>query len=535
MMSNSTDASNNSSASVFSVEQIQTLIEDYSNEPTQQKLEDILVLIAAFDSDIQQQPLLQKLLEYKKFHGLTLPMLRKSVREFATEGLESFFKTGFSPLAVCRTLESQDHFITLPTDGKLRRYDSGAYRVDASEKTQRDIHNLLGDSCRSYQVNEVISILKTRTMQDLPPTGDYPCLHDDFINLSNGIVEISTGHFQPHSPDFLSTIQLPVIFDSGAKCPEIEAFLFDVLEGREDDIELAYQLIGYSMLQSVPLGKIAVLYGPTHTGKSTFLDILVAFLGSENVSGQSLQNLDDETMRFSRSKLYGKLANISGDLSARHLSGDSNIKKIASGDAFDVELKGRDPFTIRPFATLFSACNTMPTSNDRSDAWYERIIIIEFLRQHTGKNAKRGYKKQLTTPSELSRLFNKALRALQGLLANGVFIETQRTRQALADYKIENDHVTRFIEETFVKQPPTDEKMDRFPEDEVYKLYKAWVDIEGISRPVSKSKFRQTMTTWLEGNRKRVRHPDGSRPFVWEGLIPISDDILKSLTHGIPL
>jgi putative DNA primase/helicase len=52
--------------------------------------------------------------------------------------------------------------------------------------------------------------------------------------------------------------------------------------------------------------------GSGDNGKSVFLKLLKMFLGSENVSHASLQELSDD--RFAAADMYGKLANICADL-----------------------------------------------------------------------------------------------------------------------------------------------------------------------------------------------------------------------------
>ena len=207
--------------------------------------------------------------------------------------------------------------------------------------------------------------------------------------------------------------------------------------------------MGYSMLQDVRFGKIAVLYGPTHTGKSTCLDILSGFLGRDNVSALSLHSLDNEDNRFSRAGLVGKLANVSADLSSKYLAGDSQIKQIAVGDPIQVEFKGIQSFPYYPFSTLWSSSNQLPVSHDRTDAWYERLLILPFMNQHKGEKADRKLLERLTQPTEMAGILNRVLDALRTLLDENVFLDTTSTRTMLEQYRRENDHVSRFMSEQY--------------------------------------------------------------------------------------
>ena len=436
-----------------------------------------------------------------------------------------FYKSRFIPMAMMDALDKDFAFLALPTEKHLRFYKDGVYTLDNNGSLPREIHKRLGSRLQARHVTETLELLRQRHM--LPVDGETPCCHPDVVNLRNGLYNVREGELTEHTPEFKSIVQLPVSYDASAECPQIDAFLSDVLRDTAD-ITLAHEIIGYSMLMQLPIAKLFVLLGPTHTGKSTFLDVLAAFLGAENTSAVSLQALDDDTQRFARSGLYGKLANIAADLSSRSLAGDSKVKMIAAGDRFDVERKGVDSFVMRPVATLICAANNMPRSRDRSDAWLERITILPFVNQHKGEDAKRNYIRELTTPAELSGLFNHAIVAVRRLLTVGKFTEGASVIEAREAYGLMNDQVLRFLTETYVRQDDSSFKDDpphRLGESVVFKAYKGWCDDEGIAKPTTKANFRDSVEKWTGEKRVQTRgdgeRSNGNRSFVFQKLIPI--------------
>ena len=440
-----------------------------------------------------------------------------------------FYRSRFIPMAMMDALDADFSFLALPTEKHLRVYKNGVYTLDSDSELPREIHNRLGSRLQARNVTETLELLRQRHMLPLSGDGQTPCCHPDVVNLRNGLYNVREGELTPHSPTFKSIVQLPVSHDVDAKCPQIDAFLSDVLRDAVE-VSLAHEMIGYSMLMQLPIAKLFVLLGPTHTGKSTFLDVLTAFLGAENTSGVSLQALDDDTQRFARSGLYGKLANIAADLSSRSLAGDSKVKMIAAGDRFDVERKGVDSFPMRPVATLICAANEMPRSRDRSDAWLERITILPFANQHKGAAAERGLIRKLTTPSELSGLFNHAIVAVARVLSAGVFTEGAKVIEARENYGLMNDHVLRFLTENFLRQDDSSFKDDvpkRLVESDVYDLYKKWCDDEGILKPTVKTNFRDSVEKWTGEKRVRTREggmgADAARSFAFQKLILIED------------
>ena len=66
------------------------------------------------------------------------------------------------------------------------------------------------------------------------------------------------------------------------------------------------------------------LYGPSRSGKGTFLRILKAIAGDRNTSTASLHQLCDN--KFIAATLYSKMLNTSGDLSAAHVRDVSSVQ-----------------------------------------------------------------------------------------------------------------------------------------------------------------------------------------------------------------
>ena len=479
-------------------------IKAYAAEPTHELLTLILTAISTLDTLIDRETALRALEKEKSKHALSYTALKKQVTDFMREAntLNEFFDDGkFLPGAVCDTLEDSGHYLTLPTDNLLRVYRSGVYREDIISETAKTIDGWLGAATRPDRIRSALELLEIRTKTDVDR-------HTGFINLMNGRLCLSSWELLDHTPDLPSLIQLPVRYDPAATCTEFDAWLQNILPAG-DDQQLLLQLLGYSMLQDVRFGKIAVLYGPTHTGKSTCLSLVKALLGEKNTSALSLHALDNEDRRFSRSGLVEKLANISADLSSKYLAGDSQIKQIASGDPMQVEFKNGQPFLYKPFATLWASANQLPVSHDRTDAWYERLILLPFDQQHKGNAADRQVLQRMTEPNELSGILNRTIDALKQLIEDNAFITTKSTEALLTAYRLENDHVDRFLSETYTRTVS-----EECFEYDVYTAYSDWCDAEGI-QALSKTKFRTGVASW---GCPRKRKGTQTRRFVFQGL-----------------
>src|SRR5699024_4892885 len=123
------------------------------------------------------------------------------------------------------------------------------------------------------------------------------------------------------------------------------------------------------------LGKAFILIGDKANGKSTFLSLLQAMLGSENISSLDLSELGE---RFKTAELFGKLANIGDDIGDEFVANPALFKKLVTGDRVNVEKKGQDPFEFNNYSKFIFSANKIPRIKDRTGAVQRRLVIIPF-------------------------------------------------------------------------------------------------------------------------------------------------------------
>jgi putative DNA primase/helicase len=86
--------------------------------------------------------------------------------------------------------------------------------------------------------------------------------------------------------------------------------------------------------------------------------------------------------RFTTAQLYQKLANIDADLSGNiFIRNTGEMKKLTGIDEIAAEKKGKDPFKFRNYAKLIFSCNKLLDLSEESDAWFRRLIQINFTKQ----------------------------------------------------------------------------------------------------------------------------------------------------------
>lgn len=345
-------------------------------------------------------------------------------------------RTRFYATKLAAVIEDETPIAAAP-DGTLYWYRDGVYLPGAEGKIRRRIQTVLGDEWTSRAEGEVLSYLSSA--RELIP---FPSR--DNINTLNGVFNLESGKLEPHSPEDRTPVQIGAAYDPAATCPNVEKFLADVLPDPEDR-RLILEIAGYLLVPDNRLRKAFMLTGAGRNGKTTVLKLLEQLMGPGNVSHLSLHKLVED--RFAAAELYGRQANICGDIDRRALASASLFKEIVGGDPIHAERKHRDPFSFEPYARLLFSANELPPTPDGSPAFYDRWIVIPFPRRFSDAEADETLFERLTTPEELSGLLNLAIKALGELRERGHFCETASTTDAASRFKVETDSVAGFLAE----------------------------------------------------------------------------------------
>jgi putative DNA primase/helicase len=405
----------------------------------------------------------------------------------------------FIPKKLADELMSEYRFIY--AGEMLYVYQNGVYQPEAEHFVAQECQKRLGNNYKKERMNEVVHYIEVACRCKVEELNTKPHL----INLNNGLYDWIEEKLLPHEEDYLSTVRIPVKYDPAATCPTVDYFLTSTLP--PDCIPIAEELFGYALIPDVRFEKAFMFTGTGSNGKSTFLTLLEAFVGSDNVSKIPLQELDEN--RFKRAELFGKLVNLFADLDQRALQSSTYFKTIVSGDMIDAERKHKDPFFFRPFARLAYSANQLPQSPDRSFAYYRRWGIIPFPHQFVGDKDDKSLRYKLTKASELSGLLNRALKGLNRLFEQEGFSESATVKEALEDYKRQNDTVAAFIADCC--EFAQDAEIERT---ELYTAYTQYCDGEGfeaVSRRFCYDRVRAQFRLGEKTDEKGKRYFTGLR------------------------
>lgn len=399
----------------------------------------------------------------------------------------------------------------VPNDSTYLYRDSGYWKAIQSDYIEAIAMEQLGQK-REVRAGRCVEIRKLVQLKSLIPLDRQLNERNGFVNLRNGMLNIQNRRLYPHNQDFYSTIQLPIEYSEMAVCPLFQQFLMEIFEGDRERIDLLQEFMGYSLVPDTRYEKALLMLGQGANGKSTLITVWEHIIGRDNCSSVALGNLMNE---FHRVKLHKRLLNIAAEVRDTTLEQADYFKRIVSGDTIDAAHKFKDVFEFRPFARLVFAMNKVPRIKDTSHAFYRRLLIQPFNRVFEPHEQDKQLQKKLI--AEADGIFVWALRGLDRLYDNDAFTEPQVVREALDEYRRENNPVVAFVQDkcNLDTEFSTGKSF-------LYEEYKKYCDTYGFKAASLSTFFKELYGAYpgLKATRPRT---DEGREQVIEGIVVVKN------------
>ena len=296
------------------------------------------------------------------------------------------------------------------------------------------------------------------------------------LNVMNGTLDLkweagmkTWPRLKPHDPEDLITTIIPVDFNRKAQHAEWNGFLKVALrdnpdidwnramdEAIRDDALIRYvrALVGYSLTGDVREDALPFVYGPTRSGKGTFVQTIRAMLGDYAVVIDFNTLLEKKYAsgegRHDITRLYRKRAAFASECPPEAQWNVAQVKNLTGGD----EQRGREhyrkAFGFWPTHKVWAQANDRPGAYDPSDAIWTRLKCIPFDHTVPPEHRDEALRERLIT-EELSGILNWALEGCRDWQKYGLWALTpERVTRLLAEYRneqAESDPVQRFLDE----------------------------------------------------------------------------------------
>jgi len=337
---------------------------------------------------------------------------------------------------VARKIRAQQTLIFL--GGQFCVYKGGRYVPVSKDEIHHLIKVAVNGSFSSALRNEIRACLEA----DAFIRHDNLNIPSKLINLTNGLLDLESFELQPHDPKFHFMAQIESSYIAGSECPKWIGFLKEALGDDLKKIDLVQEFFGYCLNPVTNMEKSLMLLGEGANGKSVVLNVLRGLLGDANCSSIQMENFDN---RNYRAEFFEKMVNISTETNTKAHVYEAIFKELVSGETITADRKYEQPFSFKNTCKLAFAFNEMPRVDDKSKAFYRRILMVPFNTYVPEEKQDRLLSTKLL--EEKAGILLWSMEGLKRLRTQGVFTQPESVKNALEAYKRENNNIINFVEE----------------------------------------------------------------------------------------
>ncbi|HPM84554.1 MAG TPA: phage/plasmid primase, P4 family, partial [Candidatus Anammoximicrobium sp.] len=307
------------------------------------------------------------------------------------------------------------------------------------------------------------------------------------FNVQNGTIDLRTGKLRPHDRADYITKLAPVEFREGADCKLWCAFLNVVLP--DADLRgFVRRLVGYCLTGSTQEHILPFLYGVGANGKSTFLNTVLALLGTDyaiKAPTDLLLAKKSEGHPTELADLFGRrfVACIEAE-DGRRLA-ESLVKELTGGDRIRARRMREDFWEFSATHKIWLAANHKPQVRGTDYGIWRRIKLIPFGVIIPDDKQDKALPGKLL--GELPGILNWALIGCAEWQRDGLG-EPPVVRAATADYRNEMDVLGDFIAERCLVADGCEVGAS-----ELFEAYKTWCEAAG-EKAITQRRFGMQLT-----------------------------------------
>lgn len=394
-------------------------------------------------------------------------------------------------------------------------WDENEHKYDIKDET--DIM-LLFDETLGFAGQTVNNKVKSLTLEAMRRFGrkihpkDAP---KKWVQFKDKAYSLTSGKLYDVTPDYYFVNPIPWELGKSEETPIMDK-LFTEWVGKTY-VPTLYEILAYCCYTDYPIHSAICLIGSGRNGKSSFLKILDKLIGEDNITSSDLELLSGQNRsRFESFRMFKKLACTLGETNFSTMNNSKTFKELTGSDRIGFEIKGKTGFTGFNYAKIIIATNSMPTSEDTSEGFYRRWLIIDF-----SNNFPEGSDITKTIPEqEYHNLSKKCCRVLKELLDRGSFTNHGTIKERKDKYIMASNPLPFFLKKYCEEKPDGHVRYS-----ELYSSYAHFLTAMN-RRVVSKREFSKT----LESEGYEIR-----RTTITESDIRITDRFIFgiSLLHGL--
>ena len=331
-------------------------------------------------------------------------------------------------------------------------YEGGVYTPGAwvEEDIRCALEDIVTERGLMYRVEDgdkIIKYAKQRAPR-IDLLSEEPVKYRGF---RNGDLRVADMVLVPHDPERLMVTQLAVDYR-----PDPQQFIPDAgplgkwIEERMElaDFDFITTVLGAAILGDALPRTATMLIGQVGgEGKTTFLRVMEKALGRDAHSTLTPHELASPSRnKYALAELVGKVANIGGDVGSGELQDVGLWKMMTGRDTLRSDVKYRNPIRFLSRAVHFFAGQAAPRTKDISEAYYDRLTLIQMRPPIPKEERVEDYLESITSDSDLSWLLSYAVAAAVRRRDYGMPRLSMESMELKEHYRGEADYITLFVE-----------------------------------------------------------------------------------------
>jgi len=307
-----------------------------------------------------------------------------------------------------------------------------------------DILNLVEGSSGANIINskertEILNALRQRARRNKPEELKPTCLQ-----FKDEIIDLETGERFKSTPKYFAINPIDYKIGKTEETPVMDK-IFSEWVGEANRKKL-YQIIAFCISPDYFIHRMFYLVGAGRNGKGCYLRLIEKLLGKNNICSTELEVLLNS--RFETAKLYRKLVCMMGETDFGLLKHTSRLKRLTGEDLIPAEFKNKTPFDFYNYAKILIATNNLPETNDKTDGFYSRPLIIDFPNRFSEK-----IDILATIPEvEYENLALKSIKILIELLEKREFDNEGTIEQRKQKYEDTSNPFDKFYNECIIEE-----------------------------------------------------------------------------------
>lgn len=402
--------------------------------------------------------------------------------------------------AICQYM----HILSTP-DEKIWVYKDGYYSPDGSMLIRQVFDRVAGGCFTIALRKETLEKIFLRTVVDFNELDKNPYL----LCCKNGVVDLLTGTFSEHRPEYNCTMPIPVKYDPNARPKAFLEFLEGACTNDDDRLTMLDWMVACACL--VEFEYLLFLTGHGSNGKRVYEALLREFFGEAATEAIGLGELTSS--RFALGYLRRARMCISTETNPDKTETEL-LKKVSGNDWLSVDVKNRDRIKFLAFTQMMFDTNSMPAFEDTSYGFARRFTRVNMPfkfcdnpdpAEPLQKKADRQLLAKLTSEEEMSGILNLIILRAKDIAAKRIihrrendFEAYERQSYSLQDFVdrfIEIDPDRRFVEDY---QTGSDHLYAKFLEYAKYSVG-AKLPRKAFSRLMGRECGESSRTIWKDG------------------------------------